>query len=341
MRFGRFPIRELPNRKVAVAALLAGSLLWVLVLGFQYHETRKPLPELPAVPKIGKVLPRTPPGYLHGFYGNSSEPIAGPVGIAASAKGERIYVTEGRDERQTVVFDRSGNVLARLAPPGTVAGGRIPASVALAPNGDVYVSDRFRGTIDVYSPGGEYLGVFAPAEGSDAPEAPLGLAFDSAGNLYVTDLKPEEHRLLVYTPEGRLKLTFGREGAEPGQFAYPYGIAVDGEGRIYVADSNNGRVQRFDRDGRFTDMIGRAGPGAMGIPRGIALDAAGRLFIVDLPHHTVKVWDVTVRPRSLYEFGGAGMGDGQLAYPSGLALDATGRVYVADRANNRVQIWSY
>jgi DNA-binding beta-propeller fold protein YncE len=326
---------------LGAAALLTVGLVWVLVLTYQYYTTRKPIQDLPAVPAAVKVLPKAPPRYLQGFYGPSREPLAGPVSVAATQRGERVYVTEGLGQRNIVVFDRAGNAVARLAPPDTVPGGRIPAGLAIAPNGNVYATDRFRGTIDIFSPTGDYLGDFKPEDAEALPEAPLGLAFDAAGSLYVTDLKPGQHRVLVYTPEGKLRLSFGKEGDEPGQFSYPFGMTVDGQGRIYVADSNNGRVQIFDRDGRFLDLFGRGGRGEMGIPRGIAMDDVGRLLIVDLSGQTVEAWDVTADPKRLYTFGTPGVGDGQVGYPSGLALDSTGRVYVADRSNNRVQVWSY
>jgi DNA-binding beta-propeller fold protein YncE len=341
MSTGQSTLFGFPRRKMIAAALLIAALAWVLLLSYQYYDTRKPIQELPGLPVVGQVIPKSPPRFLRTFTGTQDEPLAGPVGIGATSRGDRIYVTEGQGERQTVVFDRDGAVLMRLSPPGTVPGGRIPVSVAVAPSGDVYVADRFRAVIDIYSSNGDHQGVFESANASETPEAPLGVAFDNLGNLYVTDLKPGEHRLLVYSPEGRLQLTFGKEGDEAAQFSFPYGIAVDAQGQIYVADSNNGRIQLFDRAGNLIDLIGRGARGELGIPRGIAVDDSGRLFVVDLTGHTVEVWDIAAAPRRLFVFGESGFGNGQLAYPNGLALDTTGRVYVVDRSNNRVQVWAH
>jgi DNA-binding beta-propeller fold protein YncE len=63
---------------------------------------------------------------------------------------------------------------------------------------------------------------------------------------------------------------------------------------------------------------------------------------VDTVNQNVVVFDVQgPRPKSLFSFGGYGIGDGEWRYPVGIAADGAGRVYVTDRINNRVQVWSY
>jgi sugar lactone lactonase YvrE len=137
-------------------------------------------------------------------------------------------------------------------------------------------------------------------------------------------------------------LTFG----ESEGMSFPNGVAVDRDGLVYVADSNNGRLLVFAADGELLAKIGRgAGAGNLGLPRGVAIDGQGRAFIVDSSGQGVLVYAVletgTTQPEHLGFFGGHGTADGQFAFPMGVAVDAQGRVYVADTANGRIQVWSY
>ena len=329
-----------PRFKLAMIGVLVLALAWVAFIIFQYQLTKKPVTDLPGMPPVGQVIPRTPPSFVQAVYGPDDAHLASPLGVAISPRGDFIYATQSVGMRSTVAFDRAGNPLFQFAPSDTGPGGRLPTYVAVAPNGNVYVSDRLRGVIDIYTAQGADAGTFQPAE---RPRAPLGLAFDRAGNLYVTDLATDEHRLLVYDPAGNLKLKLGTAGSEPGQFSYPNCVAVDGRGNIYVADSNNGRVQIFTADGAPLAIIGAGGRGTLGNPRGLAIDESNRLFIADSTGQSLEVWDVSELkvPKRLYVVGSQGIDDGQFNYPNGVATDPSGRIYVTDRENNRVLVWSY
>jgi sugar lactone lactonase YvrE len=121
-------------------------------------------------------------------------------------------------------------------------------------------------TIFVFSASGEPRGEIA------APVAegwiPMALAFDRAGNLYVTDTTPGQHRVLVMDRQGILVRQFGKEGQDRGDFSFPNGIAVDSKGNIFVADSGNGRVQAFDKTGALLFAIGRGTAKGPAMPRG-------------------------------------------------------------------------
>ena len=328
-----------PRSKLVLAVALGLALLWVLFLLYEYQTTRRPFGRLPGAPPLDRLTARQPPAYVQGFYGPPDATLASPLGVAASPSGDRLYATASAGDRVTLVFDRTGRPLNRLFPPDTVPAGRYPLYVAVDATGTVYVSDRIRAVIDVYDPTGDYRGIYEPAD--EPPVAPMALAFDRAGNFYVTDLPEGQHRLLVYDRSGRLTLAAGTQGAGAGEFSFPNGVAVDDRGRIYVSDSNNGRVQILDPAGQVLEVVGRGGQGVLGIPRGVAVDEKRRLFIVDTASHAVEVWDVAGTPKRLYTVGGEGAGHAQFLYPNGIALDATGRVYVTDRLNDRLQVWSY
>lgn len=314
------------RRRLALLAILLLLLLCVGCLWIYYLSTRKPLPALlPAAPALAQARS---PHFLFSIYG-----VQTPLGVAVTPEGDRIYVTESGGKRLIKVFDRDGKFLFSFAPPGSTALERAPVYIALAPDGRVFVSDRLDHAIHIYDAGGNYLGDVA-APGGETLWAPLGVGF-AGDELYVTEVV--KHQVFVFDATGTLKLTFGEEGDRPGQFRFPNGIAVDDEGRIYVADGNNGRLQVFDERGRFLYLLG-----AMSLPRGVRMDGEDRLYVVDAVAQTVRTFDVRgQRLESLFDFGNFGLGDGEFNFPNDIAADETGRLYITDRENHRVQVWSY
>jgi DNA-binding beta-propeller fold protein YncE len=316
------------RRRVALLAALLLLLLGVSSLWVYYLRTRRPIAEiLPPAPAVARAFK---PHFLFSIYD-----VEQPVGVAVTPQGDRIYVVESGGERQVKTYDRDGNLLFAFAPPETKPLERTPVYIAVDPEGKVaLVSDRRRHTIDIYNAEGDYHG-HVPAPTADGFWAPLGVTFIGE-TLYVTDVTKGKHRIMILTSMGEQLMAFGAEGKDPGQFWFPNDVVADSKGRLYVSDSNNGRLQVFDANGRLLYGIGD-----LNLPRGMMIDA-DRLYVVDAVAQAVRVYDVSgEKAEFLLSFGDFGLGDGQFNYPNDIAVDATGRIYVADRANNRVQVWSY
>ena len=319
--------------KLAVLLVLLALLAYVVLLIAQYCRTGKPVSELPIVPAPVQQLLVKPP-----LYASSLAGVQRPLGVAVAPDG-KVFVTETGGERKVHVFDSSGQEIGAFAPPDTTPGSRTPVYVAVSPQGKVYVSDRSANAIQIFGEDGSYLGTVPSPLAGGHPWQPLGLTFDKAGNLYVTEVTDGQHRVLVLDPEGKLKLEFGKQGTADGEFWFPNAVTVDGDGRIYVADSNNGRVQVFDPAGTLLYKIGRGlAAGDLSMPRGIAIEGS-RLFVVDVSRQAVQVYQTGATPKFLYVFGEDAAGNSTFQYPNGLAIDSRGWVYVTDRENNRVQVW--
>ena len=129
-------------------------------------------------------------------------------------------------------------------------------------------------TVATALPGGSAEGQFA---------APLGIAVDGVGNVYVAD--NQNHRIQKFSTSGDFLATWGSEGAGNGQFQFPGGVTVDGAGSVYVTDANNHRIQVFSSDGTFLRGVGirGCGGGAVQYTHGCSGGRVGQCVCSRLP----------------------------------------------------------
>jgi DNA-binding beta-propeller fold protein YncE len=321
------------RRRKIIAWALVVALVVFGGLGAWYLMNRKPLSELPGL-ETGKV-----PTYKTSFYG-----VEKPLGVAVSPDGERLYATQSGTKAAAFVFNREGTKIGELKPPATDKGYHVPVYLAVHPTtGDVYVGDRAAGKVYIYDGVGTFRSTFTPKDETNT-FSPLGIAVATDGTLYVADaasVKPADHRILVFAPDGTLRTTLGK-----GELNYPNAILTGAQGEIYVTDSNNGRMVVIESSGKVTTLLARGiGDGDLGLPRGMAVDDKGRLFVVDTTDQMVRVFTTaaspTEAPAYVGSFGDQGREDGTFQFPNGVATDTRGRIYVADRENNRIQVWGY
>ena len=131
--------------------------------------------------------------------------------------------------------------------------------------------------------------------------------------------------------------TWGSLGTGDGQFNLPTGVALDGAGNVYVADTFNHRIQMFDPNGNFLLKWGTPGigNGEFNLPNGIAVSATGTVYVSDAGNHRIQVF--TASGGYIKQWGGFGSDDGKFDYPVGVALNSAGNVYIGDDDNHRVQ----
>jgi DNA-binding beta-propeller fold protein YncE len=171
----------------------------------------------------------------------TAEGLSRPTGLAC--RGDSLYVVETGAHR-LLLFEAGGRrrvVGQRGADSGSF---NFPTSVAVA-GGSLLVGDTLNFRVQrIDAKTGAIEGVFGRL--GDAPgEMPRikGLAVDAAGQVWVTDAHTD--RVSLYTDDGRLLLTIGGRGVDPGRFSFPAGIAAHPDGRVAVADSFNRRIQVF------------------------------------------------------------------------------------------------
>ncbi|HEX2914554.1 MAG TPA: 6-bladed beta-propeller [Chloroflexia bacterium] len=168
---------------------------------------------------------------------------------------------------------------------------------------------------------------------------PVRAAADSKGNVYVinqfVDTKSTAiYAIQKYSPDGKLLLRWGTRGSGPGQFIGLIDLAVDAKDNVYVVDSSNHNIQKFDSQGNFLSSWGNSDQ--MPYPTAIALDSQGNIYIAELgDSHRIQKFNS--QGQFLQEWGSFGSGPGQFNTPLGLAFDAKDNLYVADSNNHRIQ----
>ena len=138
-------------------------------------------------------------------------------------------------------------------------------------------------------------------------------------------------------PEGVTNMFEGGRGTEKGQFDSPSGIAVDGKGNILVADTGNGRIERFSPNGAFLSTIGTkgAGHGQLRDPNGIAIDRAGNIYVAEAGNHRVQ----KLAPDGTFIAEWKGPAPGFYG-PRRIAIGADDSIYVVDQGHNRIAKFS-
>ena len=175
--------------------------------------------------------------------------------------------------------------------------------------------------------------------GPDQLNCPCGVALSATGDILVCDQR--NHRIHVFSPNGKSLKCVGAYGNRPLQFSYPFGIAVHPHSnKIYVADNCNHRVQILNEDLTFCSKFGSKGSenGQFQYPRAISCDRTGNLYVADTENHRVQVF--TAKGEYIRQFGKKGKGRGELDQPRGIAVDCNDIVYVSEFGNDRISLFT-
>ncbi|MCL6570372.1 MAG: 6-bladed beta-propeller [Bacillus sp. (in: Bacteria)] len=154
---------------------------------------------------------------------------------------------------------------------------------------------------------------------------------------YVSDT--DNKRVLAFDVGGNLLFSFGEDGSGKGQFKFPYGISVDDQGRVFVADLYNGNISIFDEKGKFIDYFAPQASKDKKVSAPAALRIIDKkVYVTDIKANKVYVFDIN--GKVLLEFGKPGTNEGEFNAPNGITADDEGNIYVVDTGNQRVQIFN-
>jgi sugar lactone lactonase YvrE len=287
-----------------------------------------------------------------------------PSGVAVDGSGN-VYVADTENHRIRKIT--SEGVVSVLAGSGTAgsadgtgasAAFKSPSGVAVDSSGNVYVADtenhRIRkitseGVVSVFAGSGT-AGATDGTGASATFKSPSGVAVDGSGNVYVADTG--NHLIRKITSGGVVSVFAGSTTAgytdatgTAAAFKSPSGVAVDGSGNVYVADTGNNRIRHITSGGVVTTLAGSGavsstdGTGTAAAfykPFGIAVDSSGNVYVADTGD---VVADTYGRIRKITPAGVVstlGKSD-TFKNPYGVAVDSSGNVYVADTYNDRIR----
>lgn len=175
----------------------------------------------------------------------------GMVSWVTSASDGTVYLLQRGDKADPVIaIDRGGKVLRSWGRGRYV----MPHAIRVDPRGNVWTTDASSSHVIKYSPTGDVLldievgGQPTPCRNNFC--STTDVAFAANGHVFIADGYANA-RILEYTANGQKVREWGAPGKGPGQFVLPHSIQIDAAGVVYVADRENGRVQRFDPSGKF------------------------------------------------------------------------------------------
>jgi hypothetical protein len=249
-----------------------------------------------------------------------------------------------------------------------------PTAVAYDAKGNLYFADAQNHVVREVSKAGTITtiaGIGLEGFGGDGGPAtaafldtPTGVAVDANGNLFIADSHNNRIRKvsngIIATVAGTGAASFSGDNAAAvaATLWLPSAIAVDSNGNLYIADTNNQRIRKVtgttiatiagNGEELFAGDGGPAVAASLDSPTGVAVDTTGKVYIADRHNQRIRVVDAagnisTLAGSGAITFAGGFSGDGAsgatatLAKPSGVSVDAAGNVYIADTNNQRIR----
>jgi len=192
-------------------------------------------------------------------------------------------------------------------------------------DGFIWITDKTGDQVFKFSPDGELLmtlgkkGVAGDNDSTDALNGPSDVVIGKNGDIFVSDGESTNTRVVKFSKDGKFIKCWGTKGAGPGELNLPHNIAMDSEGRVYVADRTNKRIQVFDQDGKYLDQMTQ-----FGAPAAIFITKDDMLYVVaGAPENWLTIG--TKDGKVLDKVEG-------LNAPHWVAVDSSGAVYIAEVA---------
>jgi len=325
-------LQKTVRRSQVNAAILIITIILAAIFGWSYSR------QIDIYNAVKNAIPApTPsdPKYLYTLYGNkdASDFLKWPKYTYAT--GDRVFVS---DVGRVVVFDYNGKFIRSIRLVNKDTGNLIEPAGLLVVNNELYVADPSIKKVLVFGSDGQFKRYFT----DKVLVSPAFIKFRD-NKFFVYDTAKSKIKIL--DPQGALLKEFGEQGSGKGQLAFPYDLDVDQEGRIWVADSNNFRIQVFDQDGKLLNIWpeGSDNPDPVerkrySVPRGISFDNKGFLWTaMTLGNYVAAVDPVNGEILKRLEIG-SDEKDG-LKIPTAVFIDGNNRLYVTESGSKRVLVY--
>jgi len=260
-----------------------------------------------------------------GSHGSGPTQIIGPYGVALDAAGN-IYVVDNGNHR-VQKYDSLGNHVMTIGPAGSGWSFNSPHGIMVDDTGTIYVSNHGSNQILWFSPAGALLGQYNMY-------SPYGMVKDSAGNMLVCGWAGNE--VIKFDPSWNVIFQIYRMGTRSRWFYLPGGVGVDSADNIYVADTYEHIIRKFDSQGNHLLSYGsyqQAGSadGQFARPHGIAVDHTGNTYVADTDNGRVQAFD----SQGAFQWKITGLNG-----PSAVAVSGSSILAVAEHGANQVRIYN-
>lgn len=268
-----------------------------------------------------------------------AEGLGKPYAIAVHQG--RIFVSDTL-LRAIVVYDIPEKKTMQITETPTGLLGK-PLGIDVDVKGNLYVADGTKRQIDVFTRDGKHIRRIGNEKLFDRlssvtvnPEGTRVYAVDIGG------VKSENHRVRVFDAQtGDHLQDIGKRGSGQGEFNLPRDVAVGREGRLYVVDGGNFRVQIFDKEGKYLGAFGKVGKqlGDFARPKEVATDPEGNVYVADTAFGNFQIFNpdgdllMFVGERSEMN------GPAKYMLPSGIFVDEDRRVYMVDQWFRKIDIF--
>lgn len=260
--------------------------------------------------------------------GESEISFSRPHDVVLSPGGQFLYVADLGNNAVKVLDPLTLRTLGAFGQDEL----RAPHDVTFDVDGRLLVADSGNDRIVTYrvnGTGGTFIEEVVAGLAS-----PEGVAAARDGTVYVTNVRSHD---VVAIKNGKRVAHVGGSGRGPNQFDRPHDVAVAPNGRVYVADPGNNRIQVLSPNLDFIEeLVGP--PFDFDEPKYIAIDAHGWLYVADENNNQVKIFDSDRRPVEVIGTGTRGRGGGMFYQPEGVEVRGD-RLWIADTYNDRIVLF--
>ncbi len=260
--------------------------------------------------------------------------------------GGNLYVADSGSNR-IMKFSPEGEFLLSWGGRGNDRGKfNKPMGIAVDDDGNILVTDNQQSRVQKFNPDGEFIDMWGSHVNAGGDfHVPRGIAVDGDRNIYVTDGYPGHPkappRVQKFTPGGDLIEGWGYEGSDEHILKFPYGIVIDSEGKVYVADTHNHCVQIYDSHGNHILKLETGDKKIFGSgfssPVGTDLDNEDNIYFTD--SSGPRIYRFNRLGEKTAQWGGRGFEDNKFLGISGIAVNSSGLLYVADDKANCIKVF--
>jgi len=299
------------------------------------------------------MLDLAPKGTDRGAFDQPRGIATGPDGsfYVVDTNNNRLQQFDAQGKFMRLIGEGKGEGDGQFKPLSDTASGTGAGGIAVDKDGNIYVADTWNHRVQKFDKNGVFstkwggfvnLGDQAGVDDADKNTkfyGPRGIAVGPDGNVYVSDTGNK--RISIFSPTGSYireissgmtpdKIASQYPFNAPGELVEPIGVAVDAQGNVYVADTNNQRIQKFDATGKFAAQwpipTGAWAPGATMEPF-VAVDAQGNVYVTGPT--AAKVYKFSPTGELIGEKGTSPQSV-VLKTPTGITIGQDGNIYVSD-----------